>query len=165
LVVLIRDCVKRKYSGTKSAPYHFVQHKSHINWHGIKPGPSKITGLRPTARAMARPLKTQLTLHYINFKVVPHREQTPSYYIPDAQLVLWTENITHSKPQFNSPSHTYQEYYRDNGNICNVHQFQTQKTSFISIKICYHYYIPLCRNCVAESCVWPVLTLPERPYS
>jgi hypothetical protein len=26
---------------------------------------------------MVRPLKTQLTLDYINFQFVPHREQTP----------------------------------------------------------------------------------------
>ena len=45
---------------------------------------------------------------------VAHREQTPSHYMLDAQLVLWTQNITHSKPQFNSLTHTYQEYYSDN---------------------------------------------------
>lgn len=75
---MIIDGVKPKYSGEKAARYQSVHHKSHINWPGIKPGPSKITRLRPTAGAMGRPLKTQLTLHYINFHVVPHREQTPS---------------------------------------------------------------------------------------
>jgi len=63
--------------GRKAARYHFVHHKYDINRPGIEPGSSKITGLRPTARAMARQLKTQLTVHYINFQVVPHRERTP----------------------------------------------------------------------------------------
>ena len=75
---MIIDRAKPQYSEQKAARYHFVHHKSHTNWPGIESGPSKITGLRPIARAMARQLKTQLTLHYINFQVVPHREQTPS---------------------------------------------------------------------------------------
>jgi hypothetical protein len=124
---------------------------------------ANITLMLPSGCAMM--YSTYDTPLFLKPQMVAHREQTPSYYMLDAQLVLWTENITHSKPQFNSPTHTYQEYYRDNGNICNVHQFQTQKTSFVSVKICYHYYIPLCRNCAAELCVRPALTLPEPPYS
>ena len=63
---------------------------------------------------------------FLQPQIAAHREKTLSYYMFDAQLVLWTQNITHSTPQFNSPTQTYQGYYKDNSNICNVHQFQTQ---------------------------------------
>ena len=92
------DSGKPKYSKKNLSQYHVVHHKSHMDWNGIEPGASAVTGRRLTAWAMARPIHL-FSLNHPNFHLALPKpasimsRSTKTKVISDQQFRLYTATM------------------------------------------------------------------------